>query len=81
MIDEIKGILEDVKGIPGFSKELSDSTDIIEDVKLDSLEMINFMLKIENELKVEIDFEQLEFSYLKSIRTFSEFLSKMKRLN
>ncbi|MBG1259149.1 acyl carrier protein [Nostoc commune] len=80
MIDKIKGILEDVKGIPGFSKELSDSTDIIEDVKLDSLEMINFMLNIETELKVEIDFEQLEFSYFKSIKTFSEFLSKMKRL-
>ncbi|WP_375515789.1 acyl carrier protein [uncultured Nostoc sp.] len=81
MIDEIKGLLEDVKGVPGFSKELSDSTNIIEDVKLDSLEMINFMLKIENELKVEIDFEQLEFSYFSSIKAFSEFLSKMKRLN
>ena len=81
MIEQIKIILEEVKMVPGLSKELSDSADIIDDVKLDSLEMINFMLKIEDRLKVEIDFEQLDFSYLKSISAFSEFLSRMARLH
>jgi acyl carrier protein len=81
MIEQIKLLLEEVKGVPGLSKELSDSADIIDDVKLDSLEMINFMLKIEDRLKVEIDFEQLDFSYLKSISALSEFLSRMDRLH
>jgi acyl carrier protein len=44
MIEEIKIILEKVKGIPGLSKQLADSADIIEDVELDSLEMLEFML-------------------------------------
>ncbi len=79
MIDDIKMLLEEVKGVPGFSKNLSDSASLIEDVRLDSLEMINFMLRIEDALKVEIDFEQLDFSYLNSIKAFSEFLTKMKR--
>jgi acyl carrier protein len=81
MIEQIKLLLEEVKGVPGLSKELSDSADIIDDVKLDSLEMINFMLIIEDRLKVEIDFEQLDFSYLKSISALSEFLSRMDRLH
>ncbi|MBW4635807.1 MAG: acyl carrier protein [Iphinoe sp. HA4291-MV1] len=79
MIDDIKMLLEEVKGVPGFSKNLSDSASLIEDVKLDSLEMINFMLRIEEELKIEIDFEQLDFSYLNSLQEFSDFLVKMKQ--
>lgn len=81
MIDQIKALLEEVKNVPGLSENLSDSSDIIDDVKLDSLEMINFMLKVEEKLKIEIDFEQLDFSYLKSISAFSEFLSRMERLD
>ena len=74
MIDEIKVILEKVKGIPGLSKEIADTADIIEDLELDSLEMVEFMLAIESDLSIEIDFEKLEFSYLKSIEKLSEFL-------
>lgn len=80
MIDQIKLLLEEVKGVPGLSKDLSDSTDIIDEVQLDSIEMINFMLKIEEKLKVEIDFEQLDFSYLQSLSTFADFLSRMNPL-
>ncbi len=78
MIDEIKVILEKVKGIPGLSKEISDTADIIEDLELNSLEMVEFMLEIESDLSIEIDFEKLEFSYLKSIEKLSEFLLSQK---
>jgi len=78
--EQLKILLEEVKGIPGLAKELTASTDIVNDVQLDSIEMINFMLKIEESLKVEIDFEQLDFSYLQSLSAFADFLSRMKRL-
>jgi len=81
MIDRLKLLLEEVKGIPDLSKSLSDSTNIIDEIKLDSLEMINFMLKIEEKLKVEIDFEELDFSYLQSLSEFAGFLVRMKPLS
>jgi acyl carrier protein len=80
MIDQIKSILEEVRGVPGLSQNLSDSASLIDDVGLDSLEMLTFMLKIEEQLRVRIDFEQMDFSYLQSIRALSEFLGRMERL-
>jgi acyl carrier protein len=79
MIQSIKLILEKIKGVPGLAQQLADSADIIEDVGLDSLQMMEFMLEIESQLNLEIDFEKLDFSYLKSIEKFSEILQQMKK--
>jgi acyl carrier protein len=81
MIQEIKLILAEIKGVPGLAAQLADSADIIEDVGLDSLQMMEFMLEVESQLNLEIDFEKLDFSYLKSIEKFSEILSQMKKTN
>ncbi|HEY0511088.1 MAG TPA: acyl carrier protein [Thermoanaerobaculia bacterium] len=81
MIERIKSILEEVRGVPGLSQNLSDSASLIDDVGLDSLEMLTFMLKIEERLRVRIDFEQMDFSYLQSIQALSEFLGRMERLD
>ena len=81
MIQEIKLILEKIKGVPGLAAQLADSADIIEDIGLDSLQMMEFMLEVESQLNLEIDFEKLDFSYLKSIEKFSEILQQMKKIN
>ena len=81
MIQEIKLILEKIKGVPGLVAHLADSVDIIEDIGLDSLQMMEFMLEVESQLNLEIDFEKLDFSCLKSIETFSEVLQQMKKTN
>ena len=81
MIQEIKLILEKIKGVPGLAAQLTDSADIIEDIGLDSLQMMEFMLEVESQLDLEIDFEKLDFSYLKSIEKFSEILQQMKKTN
>ena len=57
MIQEIKLILEKIKGVPGLAAQLADSADIIEDIGLDSLQMMEFMLEVESQLNLEIDFE------------------------
>jgi acyl carrier protein len=81
VVQEVKLILEKIKGIPGLAAQLSDSADIIEDIGLDSLQMMEFMLEVESQLNLEIDFEKLDFSYLKSIEKFSEILQQMKKTN
>ena len=78
MKNEIKLVLEKIKGSPGLAKTLPDTANIIEDVGMDSLEMMDFMLEVENHFEMEIDFERLEFEFLESIEKFSEFLSREK---
>ncbi|WP_375502643.1 phosphopantetheine-binding protein [uncultured Nostoc sp.] len=78
MLQEIKNILEQVKGVPGLSQSLADSANIIEDVGLDSLEMMQFMLELESQLAIEINFENLDFSDFQSIEKFGKFLTGMK---
>jgi acyl carrier protein len=76
-VSAIKGILAKIKSEPGLSAALRDSADLIDDVGLDSLEMLQFMLEIEASLSVQIDFDQLEFSTLRSIQTLAAFLDTM----
>jgi acyl carrier protein len=76
MVEDIKRILEEVKGIPGYAQSISAQSNIIQDIALDSLEMLNFILKVESELGVEIDFEKLSFTYFQSIQSFCDFLDQ-----
>ena len=80
MKNEIKLVLEKIKGSPGLAKILPDTANIIEDVGLDSLEMMDFMLEVENHFEMEIDFERLEFEFLESIEKFSGFLYREKSI-
>ncbi len=76
MKEKIKEILSEIKENPAAAATLSDETDIINDVGLDSLQMVSFVLKLEEELDIEIDFDNFDFSHLSSINNLSEFLSK-----
>jgi len=76
-IEAIKKTLEKVKAISGMSETLSVYADLINCVGLDSLQMLRFMLELEERLDVMIDFDRLEYSYFNSIRTLAEFMVRM----
>jgi acyl carrier protein len=78
MIEEVKQLLEGTKKAPGLAAKLSDSANIVEDVGLDSLEMMDFMLEVEKRFQIELDFEQMEFDVFESIARFAQFVSRMK---
>ncbi|MEH2310942.1 MAG: phosphopantetheine-binding protein [Nostoc sp.] len=78
MQETIKKILSEVKDTPVAVMTLSDDTDIINDIGLDSLQMVTFMLKLEEELNIQIDFNNLDFSNLMSVGSLCDFLSKQK---
>lgn len=79
LIDDVKLVLERVKRIPGLAERLDDSAHLIDDVKLDSLEMMEFMLELESSLALTIDFERLDFGYFESITKLSDVLETMRR--
>jgi acyl carrier protein len=67
-------IISEVKEDDNLVSTLNPDTNIIEEIGLDSLQMINMMLNIEEQIGVEIDFDNFELSTLNSIRTFAEYL-------
>ncbi|MFE2560544.1 acyl carrier protein [Streptomyces sp. NBC_00090] len=50
-------------------------TSIVYDLGLDSLQMIEFLLTIEDALQVELDFETMDMDCLRSVDAFCRFVS------
>lgn len=73
----IKKIVAKVKNDPALEARLVDTADLIDEVGLDSLEMLRFMLEIEATLAIQIDFDRLEFSTLRSIESLAALLEEM----
>ena len=76
----IKEILAEVKEAPDLAATLSDDADIINEVGLDSLQVVTFLFKLEEAFEIEIDFEQFDYSDLSSIRRLAEKLSSLAAL-
>lgn len=75
--DALKQILARVKSDPALPAHLPDTADLVDGVGLDSLEMLQFMLEIEAALAIQIDFDKLEFTYLRSLSALAAFLDTM----
>lgn len=69
-------IIGNLKEDPSISSRINDSTDLINDIGLDSLQMINFLLKLEDEFNIEVDFDSLDFSQMRSFGKLTKFIEK-----
>lgn len=77
--EKIKELLGEITGNPELTETLDGSTDIVNDIGLDSIQMINFVLMIEDEFQIQLDFENFDFSNLNSIDILTEFLTGQAR--
>jgi len=76
-IPVIKRIVARVKRDEALATQLADDADLVDGARLDSLELLQFMLEVEESLGIAIDFDRLEFADLHSIRRLAEFLDTM----
>ncbi len=72
--NKIIDILVEVKENPVLADEFSEKSKIFDDIGLDSLEMINFVLKVEDEFNIEINFDEFDYSNMEDVRTFASFI-------
>jgi len=79
MEEAIKCILENIIDNPGISKKINRNTNLATEIGLDSLKMINFFLKIEDELNIYIDFDKFSYDDLTSIDRFTRFLEQCEK--
>lgn len=66
----LKELVADVLRDPGLAAGLPDDADLVDGLRLDSLQMISFLLAVEDRFDVELDFESLELDDLRSLRRF-----------
>lgn len=67
-------IIEMLKQVTNTSDDYTEDTKIIEEVGLDSIQMIKFILMVEETFDFEIDFEEFEVDILESVKTFSDYV-------
>lgn len=78
MEKEIIGLLAEIKEDESLTSKTTGDTKIIDEIGLDSLEMINFVLRIEEILDIEIDFENFDYDVMTTVKSLCEFLSSIK---
>jgi acyl carrier protein len=71
----IKRLLGEVTGDTSLPDRITESTDIINELGLDSIQMINFILMVEDELAIEIDFQNFDYSYFERFDSLCHFLA------
>ncbi|MCI5192736.1 MAG: acyl carrier protein [Candidatus Electrothrix sp. AU1_5] len=49
---------------------------ILDDIGFDSLQLLDFVLRIEEVFDIEFDFEDFDYSHFNSIETFTRFTVK-----
>nr|AKC92676.1 hypothetical protein [Amycolatopsis sp. SANK 60206] len=52
--------------------------DLVNDLGMDSLEMISFLLGVEDEFDLELDYDNLALDDLRSIRQFAVYIAELR---
>jgi acyl carrier protein len=79
MEEKLIQILADVKETPELIEKVTAKTRIIDEIGLDSLEMINLMLQVEEEFGVEINFEDFALEHLETVASFLGYLLNLQK--
>ncbi|WP_433697163.1 acyl carrier protein [Nocardiopsis sp. CA-288880] len=74
----ISAVLADVLSNGLTADGIDPESDLVEEHGLDSLQMISFLLGIEDAFDIELDYENLELDDLRSVRQFTAFVAEVK---
>jgi len=72
----IKELLAEVMGDAAAAGSWNDDTDIINDIGIDSLQIVRFMMALEDRLGISLDYEDLSFDDFSSIRSLADYIEK-----
>lgn len=79
-MEKIKELLAEIlsENTPVSADEIDENASLLDEVGLDSLQLINFILRVEDEFDIEIDFENLDQDRLASVKAFADFVKSCK---
>lgn len=70
----IRAVLGVILGNEELAASITDETNIVDDLGLNSIQMINFLLALEDAFDVELEFEELSFAQLESFPEIRRFV-------
>jgi acyl carrier protein len=74
MEETIKQVLAETIEDDSAMAEWTAETDLINGIGLDSLQLVRFLMKLEDRLGISIDYDALQFEDLSSIGSLAKFL-------
>ena len=73
--EKIAKVLSNILNKDSSQFELTDNTDLMDDLGLNSLDFLQFIIQLENEFDIEIDIEKLEIQYFKKLSLLKSFIT------
>ncbi|QFZ17867.1 acyl carrier protein [Saccharothrix syringae] len=74
---KVKVVLAAVLANGTTAADIPTDADLVEEYGLDSLQMISFLLGVEDAFDVELDYESLDLEHLRSVRQFGTWLAAL----
>nr|WTA64365.1 acyl carrier protein [Micromonospora sp. NBC_00855] len=75
---EIKSALVEVLANGTTADDIGPDADLIDEFGLDSLQMIAFLLAVEDRFDLELDYEGLNLDDLRSVRQFTGYVEGLR---
>ena len=76
LVEVIKDILAKTIEAEDLKQSWTEETNIIDDIGIDSLQIVRFMMAVEDRLGISINYEEMTFDDFSSIKALKEFLLK-----
>lgn len=80
MQDRIVRLISQVKDDAALERRVTGSSHLVDDVGLDSLQLINLILLVEEEFSVQVDFDSFEVKHLSSLDHFTDYVAGLPRV-
>jgi len=77
--DKIIKLIAQAKDDATLIHNMSESSHLVNDLGLDSLQLINLILLIEDEFEVEVDFNSFQVDHLSSLARFTEYVAGLPK--
>ena len=77
--NKVRSVLVGVLATGLGPDEVAPDADLVDEYGLDSLQMISFLLGIEDTFDLELDYEHLELDHLRSVAQFASYVRQLAR--
>lgn len=79
MKEKIISLLNEIKGSSVPAASIAPSGDLVRDFGLSSLDMMQFILRIEEEFHISIDLEYFDLSYFNDLGQLAGFVERAQK--
>ncbi len=75
--DKVRTVLVEVLAGRFTAEQVNLDADLVDEYGLDSLQLISFLLGIEDTFDLELDYENLELDHLRSVAQFASYVREL----